>query len=120
MARSPEEFTVGSIRFLGEQDGVPERELKARLCNAFAQMNIRCRAYLVRADYGAPDTFNVALCVRTELTESTAVKVTVNRAFSEMFRTEEHLDLVFLSDDQEREVQAVARPFLSSLASPTL
>lgn len=47
-------FRVPAVRFVGEQDGPPERLLKDRLCELFRQDKAISPAYLARADIGGP------------------------------------------------------------------
>jgi len=46
--KKTEQFQVSSVSFVGEQDGPPERELKARLVILFNQNDNIRRAYLAR------------------------------------------------------------------------
>jgi hypothetical protein len=62
-ARRSEELTVSVIRFLGEQDGPPERELKSRLADLFRDCAAVQRAYLSQVDYANGSGRHVALCI---------------------------------------------------------
>jgi hypothetical protein len=101
-----------SIRFLGEQDGNPERQLKAALIEAFGKFPRLERAYLARVAYGESEAFEVALCIRGS--EDRALVKAVGSRFSEIFAGAEHLDIFFLSEQQESELQGVCRPFFTS------
>ena len=46
-----EEFVASTIRFIGQQDGPPERELKSHLASLLADECSVQRAYLARLQY---------------------------------------------------------------------
>ena len=97
--------------FVGEQDGVPERELKDRFSEFITAAGVHCRAYLARVEYGSLQGLNVALCVSVQSGDIQVIKSGVARIFREMFRTNEHLDVIVLSESQEHELKAVASRF---------
>jgi hypothetical protein len=106
-----ESFRSLDIRFIGEQDGSAERDLKALLVARFQADIHVTEAYLVRVRYaGAPEP-QVALClaagdqVRSEITEA------VGSEFRKMFKTTESLDILFLSKEQQDRIREVASPF---------
>jgi len=61
--RSMDEFKTDQIRFLREQDGPPERELKNELANLFVSNSNVLRAYLVCVAYKGKPGLSVALCL---------------------------------------------------------
>ena len=97
------------VRFIGEQDGAPERRLKAEVSNILFRHGDATRAYLARVEYGNHAGIEVALCIRgkdnPQLVRSVAV------CFQKTFNVKEHLDVLFLSDSQEAEVDRVCAPF---------
>lgn len=97
------------IRFLGEQDGDPERHLKAALIETFGEYPKLERAYLARVAYGESEAFEVALCLSGD--EDRALVETVGARFSEIFAGAEHLDILFLNQRQESELRRVCEPF---------
>jgi hypothetical protein len=105
------------IRFLSEQDGVPERELKKELVVLFAGFDTVIRAYLVRVDYGNPNEFNVALCLRTHSEPPPELNDGISEIFSNIFRTDEHLDVLILTEEMERDMGGVCCPFFNQSAS---
>jgi hypothetical protein len=115
MRRRPtEERTPRVIRFVHEQDGEPEREVKALLARYFEESGTVVRAYLARVDYGEPDAYDVALCVVTpDGRQDPEVLNAVARIFGDLFSTKEHLDTLFLTPARERELAAVCRPFFA-------
>jgi len=110
--RPPEVRTERKIRFVGEQDGPPERDLKELLVPELVSSAVK-RAYLVRVAYDDPSSQEVALCVRG--TESAALVRTVAAHFATVFGRETHLDILFLTEPQERELSRVCRPFYGAV-----
>jgi hypothetical protein len=103
----------GGIRFLHRQDGVPEREFMHAIA-AVLQGSVR-RAYLARVEYSDTGTGAVALCLRATGPEESLAKA-IGAAFARMFGSSQHLDIVFLNDAQERQLERVCRPFFESAA----
>jgi hypothetical protein len=119
-SRPPEKVTPPVIKFLGEQDGSPERALKFRFINLFREKPIVRRAYLARTDYGDATGANVALCVKSSAGEDMALVSDVSAIFAEMFGIHEHLDVLFVRDDQEQQLRAVCAPFYERPSSPVV
>lgn len=124
----PATWETPAITFVGEQTGVAEDRFKAALSARFASDSRVQRAYLVRAAYPragpqrAPDEnrgrdgsaapIEVVLCVAAP--EDPRIVEVVGEEFQKLFHASQHMDTLFLSDDQEREVAKVARPFYSA------
>jgi len=108
--KDPEEFQVPQVRFLGEQDGPPERELKSRLAQFFQSDQSVTTAYLARVVY-AGESFAIALCLRAQLGPDRGFAEKVGKIFASMFGGHEHLDIIFLSKMQEAELAIVCKPF---------
>ena len=112
--RKPLELHQESLRFISEQDGAIERDLKTRLIALFCSDNVVTRAYLAAVDYGDLTTYSVALCLRTlSKTDGTLVE-RIGSIFASIFSAEEHLDIIFLVNEQESQLLAVCRPFFRS------
>jgi hypothetical protein len=109
--KHPEEIQVPKIRFLGEQDGVPERELKTRLVEFFQRDQSVVKAYLARVAYDERSRVAVALCLRTQFGPDRGVAEKVGKIFASMFGAHEHLDIMFLGDDDEFKLAKVCSPF---------
>jgi hypothetical protein len=107
----PSQFMAGSVRFVCEQDGVGERTLKNAVSARLEAAGIVGRAYLMRVDYGNGDEFNVALCLRVLSGDARVATETASRTFHQLFSTEEHLDVLVLTEEQEQVVQSVAKGF---------
>jgi hypothetical protein len=111
---APEAFRARQIQFVGEQDGGPERQLKEALAAHFGSGKIVKVAYLARAQYEVQGPVNVVLCVRANPSPCPELVTSISRTFASMFGTQEHLDIIFLSNEQESDVRRVCRPFYAS------
>ncbi|MGH8489621.1 MAG: enhanced serine sensitivity protein SseB C-terminal domain-containing protein, partial [Gammaproteobacteria bacterium] len=107
-------FTGSKVRFVAEQIGVPETELKEELVRLFKQQCRVSRAYLAQVEYDKVKHFNVALCIYLQQSESEKLANDVASIFRRMFGPHEHLDILFLSDTQEIELRKVCCPFFAS------
>jgi type III secretion system (T3SS) SseB-like protein len=108
-----EEIQVREIRFVGEQDGPSERELKGRLTDCFEHVRTVDRAFLVRVAYN-DNSVAVALCLRSRGRPDDSLVRTVGEIFASLFGGHEHLDIIFLSAEQEAEIVTICRPFFQS------
>jgi hypothetical protein len=113
MNRSRQEKNVSKLQFVGEQDGLPERVLKARLVGLFGRRTDVRTAYLARVVYGKRSPVTVALCLRAQPGLEQPLVAAIGGVFSEMFSRREHLDIVFLDEADELELMARCRPFFS-------
>jgi hypothetical protein len=101
---------VTDLLFVGEQDGIPEREFKGRIHDYLAQRNVLCRAYLAQVIYPLEKKSAVALCFGG-LTQADDVESAMEAIFADMFRPEDFLDFIRVSKEQEEELVRVAAPF---------
>src|SRR6266567_2712918 len=104
-------FTALTIQFVGEQDGPPERLLKAQLAELLRSQSAVERAYLARTDYGDATGMHVTLCVKSSLGEDKLLTPKIGDIFVGIFGSHEHLDTLFLLTNQENDLQKVCRPF---------
>jgi hypothetical protein len=109
--KKPKEFRVPQIRFLGEQDGPPERILKERLADFFRRHRSVNRAYLARVDFGEGKDATVVLGLRTGLDPDKGIVETVGTIFASVFDAKKHLDIMFLTEHEEAELSGVCPPF---------
>lgn len=113
--KHPQEMRMPEPMFLGEQDGLPERELKAKL-NEFFRRDLSVRiAYLARVKYGEQAGVNIVLCLRTQFGPDPGLAEKIGRIFASMFGTNENLDLLFLNDAQENALRKVVTPFFETI-----
>jgi hypothetical protein len=109
-----QELQVPEIQFLREQDGPPERLLKERLSAAFVFHRQLNRAYLAQVRYA--DQIGVALCLSCADGPSQKLAEVVGEFFGLIFGAHEHLDIVFVGEDQEPALRRVCPPFYSAPA----
>jgi len=109
--KKPEELVVPEIRFLGEQDGPPERILKEKLADFFRRDGSIDKAYLTKVDFGEGTNAGVVLGLRTQSGPDRRMVEKVGAIFAGVFNTQEHLDIVFLTDDQEAQLARVCPAF---------
>jgi len=108
---TPEKTVVKKLQFLGEQDGRPERILKDKLIKLFDFGGEIDSAYLAQVNLGNRVETSVALCLRATDDVRENVLNYVDAAFSNLFSTNEHLDIIFLNDVQEVQLRSVCQPF---------
>lgn len=105
----------GTTRFVAEQIGVPENELKESIVGLFRDRSRPpLRAYLAQVEYGEEKDFSVALCVAQESTDDEELANDIALIFRRMFGAHEHLDILFLTESQEAQLRKVCCPFFSS------
>jgi hypothetical protein len=109
--RAPQQLTPPTTRFVAEQDGVPERDLKACFVELFRKQPTVERAYLALTEHGDGRGVHVTLAIRCSSGEDPSLISRLANIFSSMFGSHEHLDMMFIREDQERELQAVCKPF---------
>lgn len=126
----PRPWRPGGVEFLGEQRGAAEDLITTALASRFgADARIRA-AYLVRAVFpttgpqraarenrgrdGTAAPVEVVVCVAAP--EDPAIASIVGEEFRKLFDASQHLDVLFLTEAQEREVRRVAAPFYSASA----
>ena len=106
-----QERQEAALRFVAEQDGEVERELKAKWAAIFAKSAGVTRAFLARTTSGGGGEPNVTLCICPRSAQADTLVQEVARPVRETLGSDQHLDIVFLSAAQEAEVSQVARPF---------
>ena len=108
---SSEQFPIPEIEFLGEQDGMVERQLKDALVALLRRDPTVDRAYLARVRYDGT-TNGVALGLLTDGDdESEALVKQVGAAFASIFNAKAHLDIIFLTDQRDTEIRRVCAAF---------
>jgi len=127
----PKAWGTAGITFVGEQSGAAEDQFKRALAARFAEDPRVRRAYLVRVAYptpgpqratdenrgreGSAPPIEVLLCVAAP--EDVTIVNVVGDEFRKLFHATQHMDTLFLTDEYEREVARVARPFYSATDS---
>ena len=106
----PVKFSRSQVRFICEQDGASEQELKRKLTDFFQNRETVTKAYLAAVEYGT-STITVALCLRVLANPDTSLVESIGDLFASIFSPNEHLDILFLDDAQERQLTRVCRAF---------
>ncbi len=109
--RASGNIPVKKIVFIREQGGTPERDFKSTIIESLRENKNVLSAYLAQVDYGNSNDFNIALCVRSNVSNNSKLQKIIGKKFSLMFNTQEHLDIIFIREDQEIELQKICRPF---------
>jgi hypothetical protein len=112
--KSTQRLTPSVVRFVGEQDGSSERDLKGRLIELFRLEVIVERAYLARAEHNDVSGVHVTLCLKCSTGKDPSILPKVAAIFGSMFGSHEHLDIRFLKEGEERELRSVCIPFYPS------
>ena len=108
-------FTAQEVQFLGEQHGPPETALKEDLRPILRQRARVSRVYLARVRYQKSGANDVALCVAgSDVDEGLVADVAA--IFARRFGADMHLDILFLTAGQERELAGVCQPFYVAAA----
>ena len=110
-SKPPEHFTPPRIDFIGEQAGPVEDELKEKFCAVFSATPTVKSAYLARVSYGEPTGYSVSLCIRSTLGVDERLQHRLGEIFTSSFRKDQHLDTLFLREDQEARLKKVCKAF---------
>ena len=111
-------FAEQGVVFLGEQDGPPERDLKAKLSEFFVRNGTVHAAYLAIVQYPGSNAHHVAVCMKATAVDDPALAEEVGSAFRALFGGHEHLDILFLKGLQEVQLARVCRPFFPTPPPP--
>jgi len=117
-SRPLEKITIQGLKFVGEQDGPVEQILKIRLSQLFERQNKIWRAYLARARVDNSEGAGVILGLRAKGDPDKTMLEQIGSAFASIFSVTVHLDIVFLTEEQEGELAQVCRCFWDSMISP--
>jgi hypothetical protein len=109
-----DKFYAKEVRFLSEQNGIPEHLLKNKLAEFFQRDGSVSRSYLARIDYGEGKNTGVVLGLRTQFGPDRGMVEKVGAIFAVVFNSKEHLDIMFLTDGEEAELARVCKPFFSA------
>lgn len=104
---------TSEILLIGEQDGEIEQLIKQKFSQVFAKSTQPVRAYLVRVQYPHNHSIGVALCIRTTKEDTHLVEQCAQQ-FSTVFAANQHLDILFINDEQEQTIGTQCDPFYSN------
>jgi hypothetical protein len=103
-------FPNPKVRFLGEHDGVPEREFKRRVLRVL-EASKTAEAYLAEVSYDGAQGPIVAVCLVGDSGEAEKVCTNIAEIFTNMFRDTVPLDMMYLTRDQRLDLARVCSPF---------
>ena len=105
-----DEFTTPHIEFVGEQDGAVERQLKEAIAAALREDAGVAKAYLARVRYDGK-TASVVLGLLTDGDDSEPLVTEIGAIFASIFNGKAHLDVLFLSHEQNADIRKVCPAF---------
>jgi hypothetical protein len=114
-SRPAETIKPPRIEFIGEQAGPVEDDLKVKFRLVFAELPDILSAYLARLSYGEPASYSVGLCIRSGVGVDHPLQKRLGQIFTDTFSRDQHLDILFIRDDQEEELKRVCRPFYEAV-----
>lgn len=103
------------VRFVGQQDGPIEKDFTSRLSAFFEQKKANLAAYLCRVHYGDPSQVSVAICLASPDGQQIEIVDGISLIFREMFGQHEHVDIMFIGEEQVLSIEQVCRPFYTTL-----
>jgi hypothetical protein len=115
---TPVRFVEQDVVFVGEQDGPPERDLKARLRELFVRSATVHAAFLAIVEYPGSNAHHIAVCVKTTVAEDPALVQEIGSVFRSLFGSHEHLDVLFLKEVQEAQIAGLCKPFFPDAPPP--
>lgn len=108
------DFVEPGVEFLAEQDGVPERELKAELCRGLEELPAVRRAYLAVVQFSGKSSQSIALCLVASAGSESTVVPKIGAVFFRMFNPDQSMDIMFVNDSQELLLSQVCTPFFQT------
>ena len=113
-SRPQEVIKPPRIDFVGEQAGPVEDDLKAKFRKILGKTSTVRSAYLARLSYGDTGGYSVALCIRSSAGIDHPLQKRLAQIFTDNFKRDQYLDILFIRDDQEQELKRVCRAFYES------
>ena len=105
-----ETFETPPLQFLGEQVGPVETRLKDALTALLRNHRNVAAAFLARALHDGHRP-GIVLALATDGEEDDQLVEQTGRIFASMFDASAHLDVIFLSDEQETDIGTVCPAF---------
>lgn len=102
------------IKFIGEQDGKIERQLKEKLSTIFFQSNGLIRAYLACMQYESSKDVSVALCIKSNNDVNEILISKCASIFQSIFSRDTPLDIHYITNEQEQDLRQLCYPFYTS------
>lgn len=109
-SRPIEKRQEAKIEYLGEKTGPVEDDLKKGLVTVLEENADVQRAYLATISTDGKKGWSVALCLVSKKSDERLVQE-LGAVFRGIFGKDQFLDMMFLTDDAEREVRKVCPAF---------
>jgi hypothetical protein len=106
-----QELNPADATFIAQQDGEVEKEFTSKVNVFFEESKANLAAYLCRVHYGDPKQVSVAVCLASPVGEQMELVEGISKIFREMFGQHEHVDIMFIGEEQQRLISDVCRPF---------
>jgi hypothetical protein len=106
-----QKLNPNDVIFITQQKGEIEKKFTSRVNTLFTNINANLTAYLCRVHYGDPKQVSVAVCLASPLGEQVEIVEGVAKIFRDMFGPHEHLDIMFIGEEQHRLISNVCNPF---------
>jgi hypothetical protein len=106
---------VQKVKFLGEQDGLVERAVKARWSEILSAYPEIRRAFLVRASYEASNDMHVVLALCSNAGADQGLIEALRIPYAALFHQDCPLDMVFANAPQESLIEEVCAPFYTAV-----
>jgi hypothetical protein len=107
--------TVKSFRFIGEQDGPVERDLKSRWVPILAAAPQIRRAFLVRSVYDGQGGLHIVLALCTSGAPDQGLMQALRVPYAAKFHRDCPLDMMFATAAQEAQIEKVCPPFYTAV-----
>jgi hypothetical protein len=107
--------SVRSVRFLSEQDGPVERDLKARWLPILSASPQVRRAFLLRASYEGQSGEHVVLALCCSGGSDSELLEALRVPYAAIFHRDCPLDIAFASPTQESQIEKVCPPFYTAV-----
>lgn len=117
MSRRPEKIRLGEFRFVGEQNGLSAQILKQKLAEFFERDKSVIRAYLVSKS-DTESSRGTVLVLHTEFGPDEGLVHKIAAIYAPIFEDREHMDIMFLSSEQEAQIAANCAPFFNKTHGP--
>ena len=106
-----QELNPTNVTFIAQQDGEVEKEFTSKVNVFFEEANANLTAYLCRVHYGDPKQVSVAVCLASSTSEQVEIVEGISGIFREMFGQHEHVDIMFIGEEQQTLISKVCAPF---------
>ncbi len=109
-AKRIDQFEAQEVQFLAEKTGRFEDEVKSALLPLLQSRPELRQAFLVAVAYNSSEQ-SVALCLESSGKDRKTLVEEIRGVFSRVAGTNVHMDIIFLTPEQQGNVLRVAKPF---------